>query len=402
MSCGSPLTFLLRVGLCGPIGFAIGCVPMNGGGDTREVTLNFGAVIGADQATCGTSYVGMGTTGETCEILDLRFYVSNVRLVNDLDQEVELELDQDGKWQVQNVALLDFEDGTGKCGDSGTVDVNAQVTGTVPAGSYHGVVFDLGVPFELNHADLAAAPAPLNVSAMFWTWAVGHKFLRVDLETDGGLRWNMHLGSTQCDTAGPADPPGVACARPNLPVIALDNFNPDSNTILLDVMELFLTSDLTQDTPDTASGCQTFPDDVNECTHLFPSLGLDFSTGTCIDDCAHQSVFRVASGDFSPVDTQAAIARGQATFTSTHTTAGGGMLACAGCHGQDGSGIVGPDIRASTAGHLMEHAQGDGPHPVKFDTLTAGDFDDISRYLASVCEMDPECMPGSADEHDHD
>ncbi len=386
-----------------------GCVPTgmnggNGGTHTRPITLKFAAVVGEETATCGTMYAGMGATGENCEILDLRFYVSNIRLINDEGQEIPLTLEQDGKWQVENVALLDFENGTGKCGDAGTVDVNTQVIGTVPEGTYNGIVVDVGVPFELNHNDLTAAPAPLNVSAMFWTWAIGHKFLRLDMETESGLRWNMHLGSTMCDSNGPMDPPAVKCARPNQPVVVLHNFDPHEDTIVFDVMELFSSSDLTQDTPDTASGCQTFPDDINECAALFPNLGLDFSTGECVDDCANQTVFRVGTGEFMDFNNDAAIARGQTTFTTLHTTTAGTMLACASCHGDGGAGLIGPDIRSSTHRHLEEHAQGDGPHPegVKFAGLTEQDFEEIELYLRSLCELDPDCTPGSVDEHDHD
>ena len=251
----------------------------------RQVSLRFAAAVGDEPAACGQIYAGLGTTAESAELLDLRFYVSNIRLIRSDGQEVPLTLEQDGKWQVQDVALLDFENGTGRCADTGTTDLNAAVHGTVPNGDYDGIVFDVAVPFELNHDDLAASPSPLNVSAMFWAWAIGHEFIRVDLQTAGGLRWNMHLGSTMCESGGPTDPPESACARPNVPTIAMAPFDPDNDTIVFDVRELFASSDLTQDTADTASGCQTFPDDANECTDLFPNLGLDFTSGTCVSGC---------------------------------------------------------------------------------------------------------------------
>ena len=36
--------------------------------------------------------------------------------------------------------------------------------------------FELGVPFEQNHTNPLTAQAPLNVSEMFWSWQLGHKF----------------------------------------------------------------------------------------------------------------------------------------------------------------------------------------------------------------------------------
>lgn len=385
-----------------------GCVVdpgMNDGdAEPRRVALKFAANVGDAAAECGTMYDALGTTGERAEILDLRFYVCNIRLVDDEGDEVPLTLEQDGKWQVDDVALLDFENGTGACGDAGTVDVNAQVTGTVPPDAYTGVRFDVGVPFDLNHDDLAGSPSPLNVGAMFWTWAIGHKFIRVDLRTEGGLGWNMHLGSTMCESGGPMDPPISTCARVNLPSIAIDDFDFEHDAVVFDVAALFASSDLTRDTPDTASGCQTFPDDVNECTDLFPNLGLDFATGACVNGCADQRVFKIGAPREINEDVLAAIARGQSAFAATRTSAGGTMLACVNCHGADGSGVIGPDIRSSTEEHLLEHGRGDGPHPegVKFADLTGDDAADIAVYLASICETDPECDPGSVDEHGHD
>jgi uncharacterized repeat protein (TIGR04052 family) len=375
----------------------------NGGDETQDVALKFAALVGDQVAECGTMYAGLGTSGENAEMLDLRFYVSAIHLIDADGEPVPVTLEQDGKWQVEDVALLDFENGLGKCGETGTVDLRSEVTGTVPTGEYNGIVFELGVPFDMNHDDLAAAPAPLNVGAMFWAWAIGHKFLRVDLETEGGLRWNMHLGSTMCESGGPQEPPVAACGRPNRPVIMLSSFDPADDTVILDLEALFADSDLTQDTPDTASGCQTFPDDENECHLLFPNLGLDFVTGRCVDDCMNQSIFRVGSAAAADNDVEAAITRGQTAFTTTRETAGGSSFACADCHAADGSGDIGPDIRSSTAGHFLEHAQGDGPHPdgIKFDDLTESDFGDIEIFLASICQEDPDCESGSVDDHDH-
>jgi len=48
---------------------------------------------------------------------------------------------------LDDLALLDFEDGTGGC-VNGTPDVNDRVAGTVPEGHYTGLRFTLGVPFS--------------------------------------------------------------------------------------------------------------------------------------------------------------------------------------------------------------------------------------------------------------
>lgn len=399
------LIVIAVAGMAIGLGVMSGCENQGMNAQTQRVALKFAAAAGEQTLRCNETYSGIGITDATGEILDMKFYVSNVRLINTSGEEVPVTLDQDGQWQVNDVALLDFEDGTGGCADTGNAAVNSEVIGSVPVGTYNGIVFDVGVPFDMNHDDLASAPAPLNVSSMFWVWAIGHKFIRVDFRTSEDVQWNMHLGSTMCESGGPMDPPVAQCGRPNVPTIRFDSFNPDSDTVVLDIEALFASSDVNSDTPDTASGCQTFPDDVNECTDLFPNLGLDFSNGRCIGDCGEQTVFRVRSATSSDkAERQAAVTRGETLFETTTITAGGEAQACALCHGADGSGAAGPDIRAEEAAHLREHSQGDGPHPegIKFTALTAADYDDLAAFLASICAMDPECMTKEFDENKHD
>jgi hypothetical protein len=122
---------------------------------------------------------------------------------------------------------------------------------------------------------------------------VGHKFLRIDLNVNPGATpngWNVHLGSIACGVMG-TNEPTMECDKPNKPTITLDSFDPAADQVVLDVAALLGDTQLTQDTADTTPGCQSFPDDVNECTDLFPNLGLDFATGECSGDCGDQSAF---------------------------------------------------------------------------------------------------------------
>jgi uncharacterized repeat protein (TIGR04052 family) len=257
----------------------------------QAVSIRFAVKAGGQDVTCGATLQDLGTANSAVTLKDIRFYVSNVRLRAGAD-EVPVDLAQDGTWQHRDVALLDFEDGTAGCVGAGTADTNDSVIGTVPPGSYDGIVFELGVPYDLNHADHAAAPSPLNVAAMYWAWALGHKFLRFDIAVEGGTSWDVHLGSALCDSPGPTAPPPDGCDRPNRARIALADFDPATDTVVLDLGALLADSDLSTDAGGTP-GCQSFPDDGTECTPLFPKLGLDFATGECTDDCQAQSAFRV-------------------------------------------------------------------------------------------------------------
>lgn len=269
------------------------------------VSLDFAAVVGAEPFACSTggiakAFDNVGTADSTVSFKDFRLYISNIRLIDDVNTEVAITLENDGAFQLQtdsdgHVALLDFEDGTGNCGDTGNGNLNSQITGFAPAGTYTGVVFDIGVPFAMNHLDVASAESPLNISALYWAWAIGHKFARIDynVEGKGGAPWNFHLGSTGCASDGPMSPPSEECGKPNRASIRIENFSHDTDTINIDAAELAGDSDLTTNAGMTP-GCMSFPGDADDCVPLFPNLGLDYATGACDADCAGQSAIYLA------------------------------------------------------------------------------------------------------------
>ena len=152
---------------------------------TQPVTIQFKAVVGEEVFACGHSYTGIGTTKSTIQPKDLRFYIHNVRLLDETGKEVPVHLNQDGKWQLEDVVLLDFENGTGRC-SNGNADLNMEVSGTVPGGhTYRGVRFLLGLPFDKNHTDITTMPPPLNLTSMSWSWNAGRKFARIEFTSTG-------------------------------------------------------------------------------------------------------------------------------------------------------------------------------------------------------------------------
>ena len=247
------------------------------------VTLNFRGMIGDQPFACGTIFHNVGTGASDFIASDFRFYVSNVRLLTVGGSEVPLELDDDRVWQYRDpvsqksVALLDFETGSDNGCPEGNTATNTTVHGTVPAGVYTGVKFDLGVPFELDHLDVtdSTTPSPLNFTAMFWSWNQGYKFLRIDT---GDGKFLFHLGSTGCDGTTPSRPP-TTCSRPNLPTITLPGFNPSHNVIVADIASLLSDSNIDTNQPNTTPGCQADADD-QDCAPLFHNVGLNFPEGT--------------------------------------------------------------------------------------------------------------------------
>lgn len=237
----------------------------------HDVQIAFAAHAGGTDVQCG-EVVELGEPATSFAISDLRFFVHDVRLLDVDGAEVPVSLVPDGRWQLPEVALLDFEDGC----EAGNADLNATLVGAVDQpGPFTGVRFRLGVPFELNHADAATAPSPLNLTAMFWNWNGGYKFLRLDGTGPEVEGWRFHLGSTQC--VGDAEGQVERCGAPNRPDVELLG-DPTEGMIVFDVDALLAGVDLTSNTPDTAPGCMSSPDDP-ECGPLFDHLGLAFGEG---------------------------------------------------------------------------------------------------------------------------
>lgn len=240
-----------------------------------SVQINFAAVVGDKPFACGQKYEGIGTTKSTITVSDFRFFVSGVALIDKSGTETAVALTQDGKWQSGNAALIDVEDGTATC-SNGTPDTRAFIEGTVPAGEYVGLRFDVGLPFDVNHKDPTTAPSPLNLSRLFWNWNGGYKFARIDMKTTGQPQgWVLHLGSTNCSPDnGPTSVP-TTCANENKPRVVLTPFNAATQAVQLDLAAMLAQSNVDVNTNDTASGCMSGNNDP-ECKGVFATLGLPF------------------------------------------------------------------------------------------------------------------------------
>jgi uncharacterized repeat protein (TIGR04052 family) len=232
-------------------------------------------VAGAVTLGCDTP-LKLGTSSRASRLQDLRFYVSEVALVTRDGVEVPVALDADGVWQSDTVALLDFE---AACESSGTPETRSKVLGTVPPGDYTGVAFDLAVPFEENHLDSTTAPSPLNVTAMYWSWQAGFKFLRLDLGLDGSGAFNFHLGSVGCESDSAVRPPDESCARPNHPRIVLSGFELGRSVVTLDIEALLAEVPLGEAEDPMMGSCHGADTQTDICTPAFARLGLDFATG---------------------------------------------------------------------------------------------------------------------------
>lgn len=247
----------------------------------QPVTIDFAAEMAGTPFTCAQPYEGIGTTASTVEVADFRVFVTNARLIGADGTETPIALDQDGTWQLGDVALLDFEDATGTC-VNGTPETNTTLRGSAPEGDYAGLAFDIGVPFEVNHGDPTLQESPLNLTAMFWNWQGGYKFIKVELSSaglpvthDANRGWALHLGSTGCASEARTVAPTEACANPNHVAVRLDGFDPETSTVIFDPAAVLAEADVDHNTPESSPGCMSFPDD-DDCLPVMTRLGLPF------------------------------------------------------------------------------------------------------------------------------
>ncbi len=223
------------------------------GGCSREpVDIRFAATWGGEPIGC---------EAEGLTLTDLRFYVS----------EIELVAPDGAARALDQVALIDLENGRGAC-QNGTSVVQATVTGELPSAEYRGLRFTLGVPFELNHADPLTAPPPLDDPAMHWHWRSGYKFLRAGVKTADDGFW-IHVGSAGCEgTVGNI----TGCRFPNRVRVDLPDFDPRSQAVTLDLQALLEGTSLSDG---EAGDCSSGPPET-ACVAPFRALGIDFESGS--------------------------------------------------------------------------------------------------------------------------
>jgi uncharacterized repeat protein (TIGR04052 family) len=220
---------------------------------------------------------------------DFRFFVQDLTLIDSEDREVLVSLAVRSPWQTEAVALLDFEDQAGSCGQ-GSALTNDRILGTVPQRVYKAVLFSNGVPEQLNHEDPLLHPAPLQATDLTWGWLTGFKFFVAELHQIAEDRGDgvvvrpgvglVHIGSRSCS----GDPRlTTTCQRPDRNRIRLESFDPDKNVIVADIGALFADTDLSQDAQCHSAGAY--------CASPFARMGIDWDSGQSV--LGVQTVYRV-------------------------------------------------------------------------------------------------------------
>lgn len=177
------------------------------------------------------------TNSVSLQPLDLRFYISDVRLIKEDGTTVPVIMNADGKWQSRGAALLDFENKSGTCtGGTTTTDTNTSISFQYTSGSYTGIQFVLGLTDDLNRIQ-NTSESPFNIGGMYWSWTSGYKFVRFEYRHENVTNNTLfHLGSQSC--IGSANP--VSCAQPFRKTVRLtkSGFNPETSRVVMKLHEL--------------------------------------------------------------------------------------------------------------------------------------------------------------------
>lgn len=268
---------------------------------TQDVTVQFAAVVGGSAPVdCASILAGLGSHGTSAQLRDLRFYLSNVRLVSSTGTEVPITLTQNDYQLGQgsdSAVLIDLTDtSSGACAlaTDGSAQTNKVIVGKVPPGSYTRFKATVGLPDTLNHSDTMTAQAPLDNMAMGWSWQNGRKFIKLELDPTGGVStgagtastYNVHIASTGCSGGNNAS---ATCTNANMVGIDIA-LNPSAQQVALDLNEVFRGVDITTNATG-AVGCMSASSDT-DCPNLFANLGLNLATGAVNGT---QQIFRAIS-----------------------------------------------------------------------------------------------------------
>lgn len=193
------------------------------------------------------------------QITTLRFFLSDVELrKGDKWYPVSLVMND---WQTGSVGLISLL--TPGC-HSEQLNNILVFNSDIDLKDADGVRLVLGVPFELNHLNPLQQPSPLNLPAMFWSWQLGHKFLRLDMQSpDGG--WAFHLGSIGCQSASRMRSPSQPCAQPNR--VSFELPVPNSKQLVLDLDVLLQGIDM-----DQMQSCMFQSPELPSCEQLLTNL----------------------------------------------------------------------------------------------------------------------------------
>jgi uncharacterized repeat protein (TIGR04052 family) len=291
--------WIQRTALCA-LAAAAGCGAAAEDAAPGEYKIEFQGMVGEAPFSCEGEFEGIGAGKTKIKPIDFRFWVHDVALVRANGEAVLLSLKEeqptstirdDGAWQKDNVALLDFENAEGSC--AGSPETRTYVVGTAAKhDDYTGLRFKVGVPRVHNNVNAPLADYPFGAPGMAWQWKGGYRFVKVDVSTMTKPKYYFHLGSTGCegDPGSDGEQGGINCTVENVAPIALDGFHVSTDKVKVDISTLYSGIDV-DSLADKTYACMSGGTTNTMCPSMFAALGLTY--GTAFEPAASQTFFRV-------------------------------------------------------------------------------------------------------------
>lgn len=166
---------------------------------SNNVTLEFqntfkDNVIILGDATSTTASTNTSAEGQTHHFSELKYVISNIRLVKTDGAEIPYNIN-------------DLDKGATVIDQSKPSTLN-YVLSNIPSGEYKRIKFGLGVKTDLNTLDQVRFPkfyatAGANDTKMHWEWGTGYRFTKLEgfYESDN-KQLSIHTGSTVAGTNG--------------------------------------------------------------------------------------------------------------------------------------------------------------------------------------------------------
>lgn len=160
---------------------------------SNNVTLSFKNTFGDTEivlggATSSTASVNTSAAGQVHRFSELKYVISNIRLVK-----------ADGTEVPYNVNDLDKGATVVNHANPSTLNY---VMSNIPTGEYKQIKFGLGVRSDLNTLNQVSFPnfyatAGANDTEMMWEWGTGYRFTKIEgfYDTDN-KQMSIHTGST--------------------------------------------------------------------------------------------------------------------------------------------------------------------------------------------------------------
>jgi hypothetical protein len=237
---------------------------------STALTVNFLAKVGAEDLACNDKTDALLQRGQI--FTDLRFFVSNLVLVDEQGQTFPVKLDVDANSsnlqyvdQNQNsIALLNFLE-AGCASSDATKKIKTSIEGLLNQGIYKELRFQLGLPYAPMDEALTSVPSALAPSDMGWMWQHYPADIQIEMHTGKAKKMLNALTSENKRTI-------------SLPISLVHSAESQKVDLTLDLSKLFPSSGAAF-VSSVESACnnstKTMTENTPNCAHAFKALGLE-------------------------------------------------------------------------------------------------------------------------------